>query len=149
MKLSIQFKYFLLAIVIIGSAGIWLPIIIELMVEKTITFHNIPQNVTTYFISLAFAGCIDLFISKLRNITIEGIMNHFLNIIFLLLFSLSLVSLTIYFNIKKYDRLSLCLGIIGVLISYRIWWGSNTDNPNFSPNNAILGGNANNNLRNG
>jgi len=149
MRISIQTKYFLLAICLIGSAGIWLPIIIELIVEKKVTFHNIPQNVITYFVSLAFAGCIDLFISKLRNITIEGIANHFLNILFLFLFSLSLVTLTIYLNVTKNDGWSLFLGIIGVAISYRIWWISNSENPNFTPNNNILGGNANNELRNG
>jgi predicted neutral ceramidase superfamily lipid hydrolase len=147
--MNLQAKYFWIAIVFAGSAGIWLPLLIELVVEKKITFHNIPQNVTTYFVSLSFAGCIDLFLSKIRKIDLEGIANYFLNIIIISVISLLIVGCSVVLNIKGYDLYALIFGLIGVAISYRIWWLSNTDNPNFTPANVSLGGDASKQLNNG
>lgn len=70
--MTLQIKYFWLAKVFAGLAGIWLPMIVELIVYNKVTFHNIPQNVPTYSVSLVFAGCIDFLLSKLRIINIVG-----------------------------------------------------------------------------
>lgn len=147
--MKVQTKYFLIAIVFAGSSGIWLPMIIEGLVKGTFTYHTIPQNVITYFVSLVFAGCIDLFLSKLKEISIDGILNHFLNILMLLVLSIGLVLTSIILNVNYLDNWAMFVGLIGVLISYYIWWKSNIENPNFSPGNAILGGNPHKEIRNG
>lgn len=147
--MSTKFKYFLIAVFFIGSIGIWLPIGIEGLIQKKVTFHNVPSNVITYFVSLLFAGCIDYFLGKIRQLNIDGIINVFFNILIIALIGLALVAGAIILNICYYDKLSLFFGFIGIAISYRIWWIANDNNPNFSTTNAELGGDPNNNLVNG
>lgn len=53
-----------MAVIFIGSIGSWLPIGVEALVDKKVTFHNILPNITTYFVSILLAGCIDYFLSK-------------------------------------------------------------------------------------
>jgi hypothetical protein len=148
--MNLQSKYFFIAVVFMGSIGIWLPIGIEALVDKKVTFHNIPQNVTTYFISILFAGCIDYFLSKLRDLSIGGIATVFLNLIVLIIASISLVIGAVIFSVFKQEWWSLVLGISGVAIAYRIWWIANINNPNFFPD-AInsVGGDVNKPLQNG
>jgi hypothetical protein len=147
--MSIKAKYFLIAVIIIGSIGIWLPVALEALIEKKVTFHNVPSNVITYFVSLLFAGCIDYFLGKIRQLNIDGLISVFLNLIFIALLGIGLVVVAIILNIFKFDGWSLFLGIIGILISYRIWWIANDNNPNFMVDNAELGGNAYRNLADG
>lgn len=147
--MSIKAKYFLIAVVIIGSIGIWLPIGLEALIEKKVTFHNVPSNVITYFVSLLFAGSIDYFLGKIRQLNIDGLISVFFNLIFIALLGLGLVVGAIILNIFKLDGWSLFLGVIGILVSYKIWWIANDNNPNFRVANAELGGNANRNLTNG
>lgn len=147
--MSVQTKYFIIAVIIIGSTGVWLPIGLELIINKKAILHNIPQNLTTYFISLLFAGSIDFLLGKIRKIGIDGFASLFLNILFLFFVGAILVGGAILTNIYKYDTVSLVIGFIGVLISYRIWWLANTDNPNFSTDTTILGGEPENKLADG
>jgi predicted neutral ceramidase superfamily lipid hydrolase len=147
--MNLQTKYFIIAVVIIGSTGIWLPIGLEFLINKKITFHNIPPNLTTYFVSLLFAGSIDYLLGKIRNISIEGFASLFLNIISLLGIGLILVGGAIISNIYDYDFISFLIGVIGVFVSYRVWWLANIDNPNFSTGTPILGGEPENKLANG
>jgi hypothetical protein len=147
--MSIKTKYFLIAVVLIGSIGIWLPIGLELLIEKKVTFHNIPSNTITYFVSLLFAGCIDYFLGKIQQLNIDGIIGVFFNLISISLLGIALVVGAIVLNIYKYDLYSLILGLIGIFISYRIWWIANEGNPNFTPSNATLGGDALKSLSNG
>lgn len=146
--MNVQSKYFLIAVIIIGSIGIWLPIGIEALVDKKVTFHGIPPNVTTYFVSILFAGCIDYFLGKLRELNISGIAGVFLNLILLSLLSFGLVIGAVILNVLNQDFYSLLLGVIGILISYRIWWIANVNNPNFTSNAAPLGGDTKKSLTN-
>ncbi len=143
-----QAKYFLIAVVFFGSIGIWLPVAIEALVNNKITFHNIPPNVTTYFVSILFAGCIDYFLSKIRELNINGITSVFFNLIFLSIVGIGLAVGAVICNINNKDLLSLLLGIIGLIIAYRIWWLANVNNPNFISNTAPLGGDASRPLSN-
>jgi predicted neutral ceramidase superfamily lipid hydrolase len=145
--MSVQGKYFLIAVVFIGSAGIWLPAIIEWLVYKKITFHNIPQNVITYFVSLLFAGSIDYFLNRIRKIDIYGVADEFLNLAGLIILGAILVVGGIVINLHNYDFISLLIGSIGIALSYRIWWIANKDNPNFA-SDAALGGDPSKKIRN-
>jgi len=147
--MSIQARYFLIAVIIIGSIGIWLPIGIEALADKKVTFHSIPPNVTTYFVTILFAGCIDYFLGRIRALNINGIASIFLNLIILAIFSFGLVVGAVILNIYKRDGYSIVLGIIGVIISFRIWWLANVNNPNFDSTSAALGGDATKPLTNG
>jgi len=132
-SLSIKTKYFLLAVVIIGSIGIWLPILIEQIFLKQITVSSIPQNLITYFITILFAGSIDYFFSQLNKLKVDGIASIFLDLIGLLLLSLGIVFVGVFLSVYQHIFWALLVGLTGVLIAYRIWWLANVDNPNFYP----------------
>lgn len=132
-ELSIKTKYFLLAVVIVGSIGIWLPILIECIFLKKITITSIPQNVITYFITILFAGSIDYFFSQLKKLKVDGLASIFLDLIGLLLLSLAIVLTGVFLSVYNHSFWSLFVGFVGVIIAYRIWWLANVDNPNFYP----------------
>ncbi|MEZ4910629.1 MAG: hypothetical protein R2774_07175 [Saprospiraceae bacterium] len=143
--MTIKEKYFFYAIVLMGSAGVWIPILIELIVNQNVDFHSVPPNIVTYFVSLIFAGSVDYFIKKLKNIEFKGIEHHFFNFIGISLLSLALTLLSIYLSIKKVDIWAMLFGIVGVIISYRVWWISNmNDEENNKKYIDIMGGDPNN-----
>ena len=132
-RLSIRTKYFLLAVVFIGSIGIWLPIVIEKIFIGTITPQSITPNIITYFITILFAGCIDYFFNQIKKLKVDGIASVFLDLIGLLLFCIILVIVGIFSNVYKHIFVSFIIGLVGTIIAYRIWWLANIDNPNFYP----------------
>lgn len=146
--MGLQTKYFLIAVIGFGSIGIWLPIGIEALVDKKVTFHNIPPNVTTYFVTMIFAGCIDYFLSKLRSLSYQGLASVMFNLIGLNMACFALVVGAIILNIYSYDGLALLVGIVGVIVAYVLWWIANIGNPHFS-SDTTLGGDPNRALGNG
>ncbi|MDN3548923.1 hypothetical protein [Mucilaginibacter aquaedulcis] len=148
--MKLQSTYFCVAVIFMGSIGIWLPIGIEALIDKKVTFHNVPPNITTYFMSILFAGCIDYFLSKLRDLNVSGIATVFMNLIVLILVSFLLVIGAVIFSVFKQDLWSFALGVVGVIIAYRVWWIANINNPNFFPNPiGAVGGDLNKPLQNG
>ncbi len=65
--MTIRAKYFIIAVIIIGSIGVWLPIGLEALIERKVTFHNVPSNVITYFVSCYLRASIDYFLGKFDN----------------------------------------------------------------------------------
>lgn len=129
--MSLQTKYFIYAVIMIGSIGIWLPIGMEALIKHQVDFHNIPPNVTTYFVSILFAGCIDFFLSKIRKLNYEGIASIFMSILGIGLLGVALVTASVILNVYNCDKLALIIGLIGVVVAFRIWWLANVDNSNF------------------
>lgn len=138
--MTLRAKYFFIAVVIVGTVGIWLPLGIEKLIYKSITWHNVPQNMTTYFISILFAGCVDYFLTKLSDMK-GGLKSAFLNVIslFLLLTFLSLSAIITY--IFKEDILSIVFSAVGILVAWKLWWIANEKNPNFIDAVDSIGGN--------
>jgi hypothetical protein len=132
-NLSIKSKYFLLAVVLIGSIGVWLPILVERIFLGKITISSIPQNIITYFITILFAGSIDYFFSQLKKLKLDGIASVFLDLIGLLLLSLAVVLVGVFLSVYNYTAWAILIGLFGVAVAYRIWWIANIDNPNFYP----------------
>lgn len=120
-----------------GSIGIWLPIGIEALIEKKVTYHNIPPNVTTYFMTILFAGCIDYFLSRIRQLNNSGIASIFMSLIMLVLVSIILVISAVISSIYGKDNLALIIALVGVILGYRIWWLANNDNQNFNPESTL------------
>lgn len=149
-RMSIRTKYFLLAVVIVGSIGIWLPILIECLFLKKITPSSISQNLITYFITILFAGSIDYFFNQLKKLKIDGIASVFLDLIGLLLLSLVIVVVGVFLSVYGHNIWSLLMGSVGVVIAFRIWWLANVDNPNFFPDpKSSLGNDPSTPLKNG
>ncbi|UPT67629.1 MAG: hypothetical protein M0D57_02870 [Sphingobacteriales bacterium JAD_PAG50586_3] len=148
MNQGTKLKYFILAIVFFGTGGIWIPIIIELIKDKKCTFHNVPPNVATYFMSLLFAVCIDYFVLKAKTVKlISTLLDYLLNLLIAFVIGAGLIVGTILLNLAEYDFWALFVSLIGVAISYIVWWKANQENEIFSE--STLGGNTEKPLVNG
>ena len=148
--MKIQRKYFIVAVIILGSSGIWYTIILDALVNKQFCFTKIPSNITTYFISLLFAGCIDYFLDKINTLKVNGLLdssgnlaNEFLNTVYYVLGGVGLVTGAILLDVFGLPILSLIVGVLGVLLAYKVWWLANINNQNFTSANASLGGDTN------
>jgi hypothetical protein len=130
---SIQTKYFWLAVILIGSAGVWLPLILSVALNQPIDWSETPLNLTTFYISIYFAGCVD---GIFRTVDIlenkHDIKSKLINIIALILLSIALVISTIWLSVKDYFWVPLLLSLLGAFLGLKLWWKNNTDNPTFN-----------------
>jgi len=130
---SLKTNYFWAAVVFIGTAGIWLPIILSLGLGEEVKILEIPINLTTFYISIYFAGCVD---SIFKNIDLLDnkyeLKSKLFTIVILILLSIILIVTTIWLKIKSHFALPLILSLIGAFIGLKLWWDNNKDNPTFS-----------------
>ncbi|GGZ49007.1 hypothetical protein [Mesonia mobilis] len=124
-------KYFWIAIILIGTIGIWLPCLIGNGVKKS----EIPILFTTYYISIYFSGCLDSVINKIKFLQkpshSEEIINRFLTIIFMIIVAIALVVATILLTANEYFFLAITTSVIGTLISLGLWWNNNWEGETF------------------
>jgi hypothetical protein len=130
MKISIQAKYFLIAIIGIGSMGIWLPFLMAYVVSKEIPLDTIPINLTTFYISIYFAGCVDYILARLGDMQ-SNTKSVFLNMIALIILSFALIISTVWMSINGKIVFPTLIAIVGTVIALILWWKNNTENPNF------------------
>ena len=130
-NLSNQTKYFLIAIIGVGSVGIWLPFLLALLFNKDFPLDSIPINLTTFYVSIYFAGCVDFILKKIDDIGASNKKSTILNIVALLLVSIALIVATILLSINNQIIIPTILSAIGTGIALRLWWVANIDNPNF------------------
>jgi uncharacterized protein YacL len=131
MNLSVQAKYFWIAIVCVGSIGIWLPFLLAIPLKQTVDVNTIAINLTTFYVSIYFSGCIDFMLKQIDNIEHSNTKSKLLNIIFLILLFIALIISTIWLSVLKYVTLPIILSGIGSVIALRLWWITNSDNPTF------------------
>lgn len=122
-----QSYYFLIAILIIGSIGVWLtPIVFGKFNPSKFSI-----NLTTYYTSIVVAGCMDFILKKVDSDSSNS-KSQILKALFWLLIVIFWIWLTIELSSKNHIVLPLILSILGTLLSYSLWWHNNLDNPNFS-----------------
>jgi len=129
-NLSVLTKYFLIAIILVGSIGVWLPIILSIGLKKPLQFQEIPINLTTFYVSIYFGGCVDS-ILKLLDTKKDNGKSIVLNLVGLILISIFLVVATVWLNIEGLFWIALFLAILGTVIALKLWWDNNVDNPLF------------------
>lgn len=132
MSISVQGKYFVIAIIIVGSIGIWLPFVLAIPLGKTVPLESISINLTTYYVSLYFAGCVDYILRKLDTIEKGGTKSTVLNMIGLILLSIALIIVTVWLSVNNYVAVPIGLALVGTVIALRLWWVNNKENPTFS-----------------
>jgi hypothetical protein len=130
--MSVQSKYFVFAIIVVGTIGIWLPFILAIPLDKDVPVSAIPINLTTFYISIYFAGCVEYMLKILDDLEVHNIKSKVLNIIGLILLSLALTLTTIWLYVEKEIFISTVLATIGAIIALRLWWINNTNNPTFN-----------------
>lgn len=130
---SIRTRYFWIAVVFIGSAGVWLPLVLSAALNEEIDITEIPMNLTTFYISIYFAGCVDGIFKAIDVIENKyDVKSKLLNLVFLILFSLILVVSTVWLSVKDKFWIPLLLSLIGVGIGLKLWWDNNSENPTFA-----------------
>ncbi|WP_273015976.1 MULTISPECIES: hypothetical protein [Leeuwenhoekiella] len=132
--------YFLIAILFIGTMGIWLPVCIDYFSEEKIDKYSFLQNSATYFISIAVAGCLELTKSVIENINLKNKVGLVFLSVLVLLVSIALVVLAIVFSIKENFGVGIWIVSAGIILSWILWWLSNFQKGDVNPANA-LGGN--------
>lgn len=128
---SIRTKYFWIAIICIGTVGIWLPFLLG----DEVGIKELPILFTTYYVSIYFSGCLDSVLSKIKNIqnsTKEELIKNFLDVIGLIILSIGLVVATALFNKEAYYYTALIISLIGTIIGLRLWWINNTDESTYN-----------------
>ena len=133
---------------IVGTLGITIPFVIDFVYKENNMFHNIPLRLTTYFISVLFAGSLDYFLRSLKKN--KGPISDFLISIALILTSIVLVVFSIIAHYNYHDGIAYFLSISGVILAWVVWWLANNDNPKFedSPPEVALGGSTDNAFKN-
>ena len=131
-KMSVKLKYFIFAIILIGSIGIWLPFILAIPLEKEAPISAIPINLTTFYISIYFAGCVDYVLRIIDDFETPNPKSKMLNIIGLILLAFALTLITICLYVENKLFYSTILASIGVVIALILWWINNSDNPTFN-----------------
>lgn len=138
-----QFLYFLIAIVIIGSIGIWLPQLFYYVKSKEIDIPHLYQNLTTYYSAILAVGLTDILIHLVRN---KDVTHKTTRVLLLVLFGLLAFT---YFGYICYsvwiEKKNLFLvSLIGLFMSYVIWWISMSNAELFKTASvdAALGGDA-------
>lgn len=130
--------YFLIAIFLIGSIGIWLPFVFDVVSNKATNFFSVFQNITTYYIAIIVVSLTDITLDIIRN---SKSSNKIGQILFMILISIIII---IYFGVNCYflwnqNSIVTYMVIIGVILSYLLWWISKQNSKSFKPESALGG----------
>jgi magnesium-transporting ATPase (P-type) len=131
-QLSLHVRYFIFAIIIIGSIGVWLPFLLAELLGKTVELNSIPINLTTFYVSIYFAGCVEFILKKIDSQDQSNVKTHAFNMVMLIVLAITLIISTIWMSISEHILGSIILASIGCVIALRLWWVNNHDNPNFN-----------------
>ncbi len=132
--------YFLIAIVLIGSIGVWIPQVFYLIDEKPIELKILFQNLTTYYIAIIVVSCTDLALQIIRNISWTNKIGKILLLTLTGIISVILFTINCYALWKNKPN-AIYFIMIGVAVAYILWWISKKDSDTFNPEDA-LGGDA-------
>ena len=117
--------YFIVAVLIIGSIGVWLPLILD---GRPIDKLNLYQNISTYYIAIFVAGCIDLILLSIQKVKDSnnpvGSVLFLILLLFLSVGSIVLVSFLIHNGNEIWAKR---ISIFGLFAAYIMWFWSNID----------------------
>ena len=139
--------YFFFAIIFLASIGVSLPYVFDYINDDPSITRNLNQNIVTYFIAILVSASLD-YVMKLidkdvsyKKIAILGVCITNTIIFFISAFIL-------YINSKGNLNSISFLAIMGIVVSYIMWWIANYHNTAFNVTSA-LGGSTNTPLQNG
>jgi hypothetical protein len=144
--LTISF-YFIFAIFFLASIGVSLPYIFDYINKNPEITKNLNQNIVTYFIAILVSSSLD-YVMKLIDKDVSYKKLAILAVCIANTTILFMSAYILYTNSKgNLNSISL-LAIMGILVSYVMWWIANYHNSAFNIT-AALGGNTNTPLQNG
>ncbi|WP_423128096.1 hypothetical protein [Gaoshiqia sp. Z1-71] len=131
--------YFILAVVFFGGSGIWMPLVLNKISNKVSEPGFIFQNISTYFIAIIAAGCIDLILITTNSTRIKNKIGLILLILIILFGSLFLIGIDFYWIMNDHLDKARYAFIIGIFLAYTLWWVSNWRSKHINPYNALGG----------
>lgn len=136
-------KYFWFVTALIGSAGIWLPILVTMISKKEIKWEEIPPNMVTYFLSLIVSGCADKGMKLFENLTTNSNtvlrQSEFLNVLIVAIVGLLLVLFSVMSSVFDHIVLAYILSGVGVFGSLKVYWDANVFEADTNPYDALGG----------
>lgn len=131
--ISLQLKYLGLAVIVMGSMGIWLPFILSALLNVESPIDMLPINLTTFYVSLVFAGCVESILKYIQNSdNLSDIKHNAINMIGLILLVFAFIIATVWMTLKSQFILPLSFSIAGTIIAISLWWKNNKNNEDFN-----------------
>jgi hypothetical protein len=139
--------YFIFAIIFLASIGVSLPFIFDKINGEPNIIKNLNQNIVTYFIAILVSASLDYVMKVIdKEVSYKKLAILIVCIANTVIFFIS--ALILYTNSKENSTSISYLAIMGILVSYIMWWIANYHNSAFNVT-AALGGNTNTPLQNG
>lgn len=150
--------YFVSTVCILGSVGVWLPMLIDWFIGNSDpkgvgilskeTYRSTPNNIITYFLSVFSIAVIDRVLHIIDKKDYKYRKTE-------ILVSLVVIGLVGFFVLKSFRFIRLgdidsaiSFSIYGAVLSYVIWWIANYHDTRSDPDES-LGGNPEKSLANG
>lgn len=140
--------YFILAIVIFASVGVYVPYFFEAIKNKQHSLQDLNQNIVTYFIAIFASAALDLVLKFID----KNDYRKKLSILGLLILCIVVVAVTaflLYLNANGSEKNIRGYLLLGIAMSYIMWWVAHYNDEVFNPPANALGGNPTKQLRNG
>lgn len=139
--------YFIFAIIFLASIGVSLPYIFDKINDDPNIIKNLNQNIVTYFIAILVSASLD-YVMKIIDKEVSYKKLAILSVCLTNTIIFLTSAFVLYDNSKGNLNSISYLAIIGIIISYIMWWVANYHNSAFNIT-AALGGNTNTPLQNG
>lgn len=131
----------------LASIGVSLPFIFDTINGEPNIIKNLNQNIVTYFIAILVSASLDYVIKVIdKDVSYKKLVILIICIANTLIFIMS--ACILYSNSKGNLNSISYLAIVGIILSYIMWWVANYHNSAFNVT-AALGGNTNTPLQNG
>lgn len=140
--------YFSLAIILFAATGVVIPYVFEAIKHTPHSVQDLNQNIVTYFIAIFASASLDLVLKLIDKETAYKKV-AILGLLLLCILVIGATAFLLYYNANGYKDELLKYLILGVLLSYVMWWVAHYRDEVFNPPVNSLGGNTDRPLRNG
>jgi hypothetical protein len=138
----IKLFYFIGAIVLLGSIGIWFSISIDYLPDGVLTKETkdaIPGNILTYGLAILTVAIVDRCRWLIRNKFYDYRELEFLAIIPVFLGGLWLAYYSLHYSFKKDLEQANFYAKCTTLLAYILWWIASSKDSHIEPTNAMGG----------
>ena len=133
-----QLLYFIIAILIIGSIGTWLPQVFYLIDEKPLELKSLSQTLTAYYIAIIVVSCTDLVVKIIKSTRIKNKIGKILLVTLIGMIALLFFAINC-FVLWKYNTEVIYFIIIGIIAAYILWWIANWNSVNLNAEDTLGG----------
>lgn len=132
-------KYFIYLILMLGTSGIWLPVLMDMLQQKEFKCGSMSLNMATFFLIMLTSNSVDKGLRAVSSNLGKISNNDLLNIIIIPISAFLLLFFSVLTAMHNLEILSLIISIIGFIFSLVYWWNANKDNSALEPTSAMGG----------